>query len=482
MLRNWCLGAWLVCAAPLAFGEPVLPTQPFVYSTDGSSLADVLDALGRQTGVPVRVDRTVHGKVVGRFDLQPAQLLDVLSASFGFLWYYDGAVIHVSPASARNTITMRLNYAAARDVANSLDREGLADAHLPLIADNAHGTLTVSGPPDYNARIVNAARQLEDSARAQVPTSVRIVKLTDENAADRTLSGAAAVAPGLATRLTWRVHGVPPVAGGGADDASPPIEFDAALPIFTADAATNSVLIRDRASRLDDDQALVKRFDTKPQVVSMKAYIYGLDARAFGSLALDGAQRQAGALVVHDGAAALLAQVDALTRSGDAHVCVQRDLVAVDHAPVMLSCSEPTQDGSADEGGESKDSQESQEKPALANAASAVTPSLAASATPSGAAAARDEQTSVVIEPDLDGAGSASLFQLVTTLTDTQPFGASSSSSDDEPPHPDVKEGATREDVMPGDALVLIGGPKQEDAPHGGARRLVIVVPQVVGG
>lgn len=463
MVRNWCASALMACCVSPAYAAPILPWQPFIYSTNGSSVADALTAMGRAVGVPVRFDGDVEGQLAGRYQMRADRFLDVMAASFDLIWYYDGAVVHVQPSGARKSVHLRLNYVSAGAVKALLENQGISDARMPLLVDARRNTLTVSGPASYTDRVADAVRRLEDEACARTETVVRAVPLHFETAADRRLvaDGRTISATGLASRLSRRVHRVDGAEGAArwpGGTAPEWREFDAPLPVFEADARTNTILVRDRAGRLDADQALVERFDTKPEAMSIRAYVFDVKADSFDALGLSEASSGEGAdarpeqALMHDGGVALLEQLHALVGAGKARACVERNLITVDHAPVAVECEEVIATAGPDANGS-----------AQANAEQAP-----------GAHGA-----SVVIVPDLGELASAALFRLVTTVRERDGFGFASSSAAEQASRRGPW-GTFDDTLAAGDALALYEpGAGASDAGDGW-KRLVVVVPKPI--
>jgi len=292
--------------------------------------------------------------VSGRFAMPPQRFLDVMSRSYGFVWYYDGAVLHVSPANEQAHVTIRPHFLAANALRASLEQAGLADTHFPLAVDAAAQTVNVRGPATYVERIRAAAERFERDAQKRVRLSVRVFRLNAANAADETrvVDGRTLVVPGVATLLRRRFEHPAVASGTAVSDAPRIVEFDAALPAIEADATTNSILIRDRAERIDADGALVASLDVRAQLVSVQTWVVDVDGDALDALQpalppamADGAgaaqatadareHRDAG--IAPDGGRALLAQLKALARSGRAEIQVSQTALTHDRSPAVI--------------------------------------------------------------------------------------------------------------------------------------------------
>jgi type III secretion protein C len=327
----------------------------FVYQTNGSTIADTLNLFGAGQNVPIRLSGNVTGIVRGRFAMPPQQFLDTLCASFGLVWYYDGAVVEVSPASEQQSLAIRPNYLSPGALAAALDHAGAADPHFPLQLDTARGTVRLTGPATYVERIRSAARRFELDAQARTRTTARVVRLSSASAADRVrgIDGRNVVEPGAASLLKHRFRDRRLDTGGAQA-----LEFDAPLPIIEADASTNSILIRDKPERIEGDAMLVADLDMAPQLVSIETWVVDADSEALadlraalplrvavaGGVASEAAsevagERAAGTLAfatAADGGRELFARLHALERAGHAHTEVSRTALTLNRSAAVI--------------------------------------------------------------------------------------------------------------------------------------------------
>ncbi|WP_116137938.1 secretin N-terminal domain-containing protein [Trinickia diaoshuihuensis] len=328
----------------------------FVYRTDGASVADALHVLAAGQQIPLRIDGHLEGVVSGRFSMPPQRFLDVLGRAYGFVWYYDGAALLISPSSAQQSIAIRPHFVSASALRASLEQAGVTDSHFPLVVDSLAQTVQVKGPATYVARIRNAAERFEHDAQKRVRTTVRVFRLSVANAADevRMIDGRNIVVPGAATLLRRRFDASAAVRadqgevgrqarGAGAAEV---VQFDEGLPVIEADAVTNSILIRDRAERIDADGALVAELDLPARLISLQTWVVDVDTDAFGSLAAALPSAMAGADGPSSGAAsfgiapdrgrALLAQLQALAKSGQAGIEISQTALTQDRSPAVI--------------------------------------------------------------------------------------------------------------------------------------------------
>ncbi|MFM0039051.1 secretin N-terminal domain-containing protein [Paraburkholderia strydomiana] len=294
------------------------------YSTSGTPLVDVLHDLSQQTQVPVACGAQLTGRVEGRFDMPPQRFLEVLARSFDLAWFYDGTVLHVDSARAQPTRVFRLNYASSADLRALLARTGNDDPRFPLRVDApAHGLVTLRAPAAYLSLVERAAQQLETAARRRVKTSVRIVPLRYGTATDRTAltNDRSNVVLGIASRAASVLdpHG---------DIRADVIDYEAPLPVITADPRTNAVLIRDRPPRLDDDAHAVAALDRPEQLVGIRLLIAAVRPETLSALGMSDASH-----VLLEGASVKTA-ADAIRHASGARVLADSELLSVDGVAV----------------------------------------------------------------------------------------------------------------------------------------------------
>lgn len=355
-----------------------------VSGDNGVDGADMADSAGDLDGAlaAARSDG-LYGTVRGRFAMQPARFLDIVCASHGLVWYYDGAVLQISSKADERSVAIQTHYLRAEALRDALQHVGVIDSHFPAKIDRDAETVIVQGPVTYLDRVMTAAKQLEDHARDDTPTTARVVRLTRATAADQRtdIAGHIVIVPGVATQLARRFNPVQVHVYGTPQR----VMFDARLPIIEADAATNSVLIRDKPERIDGDAVLVSDMDVQARAVVVETWVVDVDAQALPSLtSLDGlapltplttmsaatdapavtsataatsattttATTPAAPLLppqprpaarpsvlfgtMTDGASALMTQLAALETHGRAHVVVSHDAVTMDRTPAVI--------------------------------------------------------------------------------------------------------------------------------------------------
>jgi len=168
------------------------------YVVNGKPLKDVLRDFGASQGMVVTVGADVEGTVVGKFDLTPRQFIDLLALSYGFTYYYNGAVLHFSASQGMRSTLIRLNLASVQTLRETLDRLNVSDPRFPIVYDLGANTALVAGPQEYVDVIREVAVQLEKRTQIGGRSITRVFPLRFAWAADR-MTGKGEVMQGLAS-------------------------------------------------------------------------------------------------------------------------------------------------------------------------------------------------------------------------------------------------------------------------------------------
>ncbi len=305
--------------------RPAWHLARFHYETPGGSVADALSALSDAAGVPILVDGRVSGRLDGRFDASPQDFVERLARNHELDTYFDGTVLYVSPLGARRTLTLRLNFARPAVLRALLAKSGAASACFPLVNGAGGAIVTVTGPPAYVERVERAARQVDGSARRRVTTAVRAVALRVGTAADRVtvVDGRQITVEGVAARARSQL--------APADAAAPgAVEYEAPLPVVSADARTNTVLVRDRPERLARDLRVLARLDVRPKPIVVDTLMADVAALDLARLPLGKSLSAIG--IASNSAAMLVADGDALRRGIGQLSAAQRARIELDQA------------------------------------------------------------------------------------------------------------------------------------------------------
>jgi type III secretion protein C len=185
-LLNWlkCLAAALIVAvvlvglnAPVRASEPKWPPGPYKYLVIDQDIKEVLTEFGRNIDVPVEISDQVKGRLRWRLPVAAAkEFLSQLCESYGLVWYFDGAKLHINAKSEIKTELINIGQLPVQNVTDELNKLGIADPRFP-VRSTADGTvISVSGPTPF---ITLVRQTLTAMARAAAPV-VREEKSNDE--------------------------------------------------------------------------------------------------------------------------------------------------------------------------------------------------------------------------------------------------------------------------------------------------------------
>ena len=285
-----------------------------------------------QIGVPVRVDESIIGSVNGDFKKTAGEVIQEISSAFQLAVYYDGAVAHVYPANDIQRKVMFMSGGSASSVVKAAGQLGLTDRRNTVKVTEVG--LVATGADHFINQIDRLASAVGEkptptAAPARTPEydTYRIFKLKYAWADDVSLviGGDTVVVPGVASIIRSLIEpgalgGVPTssrtpgstsldglrgkgLRGKGLQEVVNPLvnDNDAPLPIINspsgggntdgtrivADPLSNSVIIRDRADRMDNYDTLIHELDKEPQMVEIEATIIDLDTDKLRELGIN---------------------------------------------------------------------------------------------------------------------------------------------------------------------------------------------------
>jgi type III secretion protein C len=180
--------AAMTASAPAHAERIPWQSNRFEYVADRKDLKDVLRDFGASQHVMTWISPQVEGNVTGRFNSSPQQFLDKMVASFGVLWYYNGAVLRIYGANEARTATLGLQHAGTGDLRQALARLQIEDPRFPVRYDDVSRTAVVSGPPQLVDLVSDVARLID---RVQVKGDTVVVRrfpLRYASATDKTIT------------------------------------------------------------------------------------------------------------------------------------------------------------------------------------------------------------------------------------------------------------------------------------------------------
>jgi type III secretion protein C len=337
MQNRWMPAMGLAVAVSLVVGAPCsvwaadMPwgSKKTEYTAiEPKDLRVFLREFAAQQGVGVFLDPEVKGELTGRYDLSPRSMMELLGRTFGLIWYFDGKVLYVYPASAVESSVIRLNDINQAQFQRTLDRLGISDSRFPLAFDD-RGSVLVSGPKRYVELVRDAAKVADRGGDGeQGATETRVFTLRYAFADDHlvTAGGREVRVPGVVSILRQAYGGaagggdprrvgtlqrrsaepvvnsgplLPNLRGAGRRDELVEVEAQSAdaprraaaaspgLPSFAADPRTNSVVVHDLVSRVGQYETLIRRLDERPRLIELEANIVEINADDFAVLGID---------------------------------------------------------------------------------------------------------------------------------------------------------------------------------------------------
>ena len=139
-------------------------------------IKDVLAEFGRNINVPIDVSNQVKGRLRGRIPAATAKgFLDKLCESYGLVWYFDGAAMHISAKSEMKTEVINIGRLSVDDLTDELNKLGIADPRFPVRSAPGTGVVSISGPAPFIALVRHTV-----AAMVRPPAPVREEGVEDE--------------------------------------------------------------------------------------------------------------------------------------------------------------------------------------------------------------------------------------------------------------------------------------------------------------
>jgi type III secretion protein C len=342
----------LACLAPL-LAASVAQAGPLPNGTRAVSItareqpiAAFLQDLSAEVEVPVEVSPKVTGTVNGTFSGSAEKVLHDVARVYNLVGYFDGAVMHVVPASELATRT----FAVPRTVAERALRDsyelGLPDAR-DSVRTTADGDLIAIGTPRFIEQIQDLVRaaQTAQLAASAPPTpgmldfQVFYLRYAWAQDTTMTLANRQVVVPGVASILRSLVgahtagtairdvalrpsqpklkgHGLASQGASPAPDATKarngvdtlvaalnnvaqagappaddgevaPMAFDPRQVTIEAEPRLNAVIVRDAPDRLPRYAQLIAALDVEPQTLEIEATIIDISTDRLQELGVD---------------------------------------------------------------------------------------------------------------------------------------------------------------------------------------------------
>lgn len=151
--------ALALAGAPALADTPEWAAAPYDYVVLDQDIRTTLTEFGRNMGLSVALSDAVRGRSHGRVDATSAgEFLETLARTNGLVWYFDGAVLHVSAAREFATRILPVNGGDGAAVLRDMRDLGLTDDRFTLRVAEGGRAISVSGPPAYVATVEQAVR------------------------------------------------------------------------------------------------------------------------------------------------------------------------------------------------------------------------------------------------------------------------------------------------------------------------------------
>jgi type III secretion protein C len=334
-----CSGAGSALAAELNWRG-----RAFQTVVADKKLTDFLRELAASQGTTAVIDPKVEGTISGRFAIDARtpsaarKVLEDVSANYGLIWYFDGTLLFIEPASEARDEVIPIAPESAGRINATLARMQVGDRRFILQVSPQEGQVFVSGPKRYVDAVRQVIRTADGRGGGRDRSEVRVFRLRYAWANDfeiKRASGRSTTVPGVVSVLRGlyeaRTGGgtggravaygnggavqMPRVSGNrtirlpsGATAIAPRLEMPeeveapatwpatrGELPQFQADSRMNAVLVRDVPERMAEYARLIESMDTRPRLVEIEVTIMdisndsldrlGVDWRAHGSRA-----------------------------------------------------------------------------------------------------------------------------------------------------------------------------------------------------
>jgi type III secretion protein C len=178
-----------------------------IQFVNSESLPELLASFMAMQGINAIIDPMIQGSVSGGFQgATPAHFYEQLVSAYGLVWFYDGNVLYIDPASSVKSEILQANYVDATKVNKLIESLGFLYSNGSVRGMPGNGVIVVSGPPRFVTTVSTLAGKLdaEASVRMARRDAVRVFPLKYAWAIDLSFAyqGGSVTVPGIATLLT----------------------------------------------------------------------------------------------------------------------------------------------------------------------------------------------------------------------------------------------------------------------------------------
>ncbi|GFN47054.1 EscC/YscC/HrcC family type III secretion system outer membrane ring protein [Candidatus Regiella insecticola] len=284
--------AGLICllSNPLLYAQPInWQGSPFFIYSRGIAVANLLQELGKNYGIPVIVSQAITESFSGKLKNQtPEEMLAYLSAKYNLTWYFDGDVLYFYKTQEIRKEIISPDDLSIKTLINYLRNSGLSDGkNCAVKAITSLNSLEVSGVPVCIERAARLTKLLNQQVRDKTDNkeTVKVFLLKYASATDSNYQyrDQEVQLPGLVTVLREMSAGnalpVNTANGGKIENTS--------LPLFSADPRQNAVVVRDRQVNMPIYKSLINQLDIRPIGIEISVTIIDVDVGNINQLGID---------------------------------------------------------------------------------------------------------------------------------------------------------------------------------------------------
>jgi type III secretion protein C len=165
------LGLLLGAPSATAQSQPDWASRPYSYVVIDQDVRGVLQAFGRNLGIPMVISPKVTGQAPANLRAATAgAFLDKLTTNNTLTWFSDGNMLYVDSEEELQIRTFDAAGLSAESLQASLDELGVSGKHLYVRSSFQGNGVMVSGPPAYMAMVQQRIDQLATPEAGPVAT------------------------------------------------------------------------------------------------------------------------------------------------------------------------------------------------------------------------------------------------------------------------------------------------------------------------
>ncbi len=262
----------------------------FIFSTHGAKLASVVRDMGANYGVPVVVSPRVDGAFIGRIDaMRFERALDSLASLYRLAWYYDGRAVYVYRADEVGADLYTPAYLPVGTLMAQLrDAQLTSEGSCDVRSVSGANAIQVHGVPICVERVTQFLKRVDEQRldRERNQEGIELFPLKYAAATDSTYDyrDEHVIVPGVVSLLREITQGRTPQV---SNDKAAHTASDDVLPMFSADARQNAVVVRDKKINLPLYAKLIAQLDHKPKLVEISVTIIDVDEQNLSQLGID---------------------------------------------------------------------------------------------------------------------------------------------------------------------------------------------------